>query len=283
MKSVISLILLFINLIIAQDYTQADVNVCDSKFNLAVEKQLADKPINEIIVQIGKSFIGLEYEAGTLDKNDDEELVIHLTGLDCYTFLESSMVFARLIKEGKNTFKDYETELTKIRYRDGVIKDYPSRLHYFSDWIYEMDKRGIVKDVTKSIGGVSYVNKVNFMSSHPQYYHQLKSHPEFIKVIKKYEKAISSRKYFYIPQEDVEKHESEIKSGDIMGITTDIPGLDISHTGIAIRLDDNRIHFMHAPNVGKKIQITEKPLAEYIKGNKKQTGIIVARPLEPIN
>jgi len=42
-------------------------------------------------------------------------------------------------------------------------------------------------------------------------------------------------------------------------------------------MDDGRIHLMHAPNVGYKVQITEKPLADYIKGNKKQTGIMVLR------
>jgi len=34
------------------------------------------------------------------------------------------------------------------------------------------------------------------------------------------------------------------------------------------------------PEYGYKVQITEKPLADYIAGNKKQTGIILLRPLE---
>jgi hypothetical protein len=79
---------------------------------------------------------------------------------------------------------------------------------------------------------------------------------------------------------EIEKNESKIQSGDIIGITTNITGLDISHTGIAIRMDDGRIHLMHAPNIGFKVQITDKPLSNYILGNKKQTGIIVLRPSE---
>jgi len=259
-------------------YTQADVNVCNSKFQLSFEKDLSSLPINEIIIEIGKSFLGTNYTANTLEKGDIENLVINLTGLDCYTFLESSLVFARCIKKGKTTFEDYQKELTNIRYRDGKLKEYPSRLHYFSDWIYDMDDRDIGKDITKGIGGKRYVKKINFMSTHVDSYKQLKENPKFVKEISNIERQISTRKYFYIPQEEIASLEGKIQSGDIIGITTNVEGLDISHTGIAIRMDDGRIHLMHAPNVGYKVQITEKPLADYIKGNKKQTGVMVLRP-----
>jgi len=259
-------------------YTQADVDVCNSKFQFSSEKKLSSLPINEIIIEIGKSSIGTDYTANTLEKGDKENLVVNLTGLDCYTFLESSLVFARCIKKGKTTFEDYQRELTSIRYRDGKLKEYPSRLHYFSDWIYNMNERGIGKDITKEIGGKRYVKKINFMSAHVDSYKQLKENQKFVKEISNIERQISTRQYFFIPQEMISSVENKIQSGDIIGITTNIEGLDISHTGIAIRMDDGKIHLMHAPNVGYKVQITEKPLADYIKGNKKQTGIMVLRP-----
>ena len=261
-------------------YTQKDVDLCNSKFQLAVDKNLSSLPINQIIVEIGKSFLGTDYSASSLEKSDEEKLVVHLTGLDCYTFLESSLVFARCIKEGKTSFDDYQNELANIRYRGGKLEEYPSRLHYFSDWIFDMNKREIGKDITKEIGGKPYDKKINFMSTHVDAYHQLKNNPKFVDEIAKIEKEISSRKYFYIPQDEISKVEDKIQSGDIIGITTNVEGLDIAHTGIAIRMDDGRIHLMHAPNVGYKVQITEKPLADYIKGNKKQTGIMVLRVSE---
>lgn len=260
-------------------YTQSDVDICKSKFELAISNNLSEKPINEIIIEIGKSFLGTDYVANTLEKGDKEQLVIHLTGLDCYTFLESSLVFARCIKSGRMNFDDYKNEIINIRYRDGIMKEYPSRLHYFSDWIYDMDKRGIGKDITKQIGGVPYNKKINFMRTHIDSYRQLKENPMYVLEIATFEKQISKRKYYYIPQEKIEKVESKIESGDLIGITTNVEGLDIAHTGIAIRMEDGRIHFMHAPIVGYKVQITEKPLADYIKGNKKQTGIMVLRAL----
>ncbi len=260
-------------------YTQQDVNICKSKFELAVDDSLYNKPINVVLISIAKSFIGLEYESHTLDKNKKENLVVHLSGLDCYTFLETSLVFARLIKEGKTNFDNYINELENIRYRNGKLNGYASRLHYFSDWIYDMNKRGITKDITKEIGGIPYPNKVDFMSTHPNSYLQLKNDSLMIDKIRKVEEEIFKRKYFYIPQNNIADVENKLQSGDIIGITTDIPGLDISHTGIALREKDGRIHLFHAPNVGKKIQISKVPLAKYILKHKYQTGIIVSRPI----
>jgi hypothetical protein len=262
-------------------YTQKDVDVCSSKFKLTADQKFTSQPINDVIIAIGKSFIGTDYEAHTLEKGDKEELVVNLTGLDCYTFLESTFALSRCVKKGKTSFEDYLKELETIRYRDGKIKEYPSRLHYFSDWIFEMNKRGIGKDITKEIGGVPYNMKIDFMSTHVDAYKQLKENKSYVKTIKKIEKDINSRKYFYIPKEELGKYEDKIQSGDILGITTNIAGLDISHTGIAYSADDGQIHLLHAPNVGYKVQISEKPLEEYLAGNKKQTGIIVVRPKEP--
>jgi len=259
-------------------YSRSEEEICSSKFQLAIDKELNKRPINEIILVIAKSFIGTDYVANTLETGSKENLVLFLTGLDCYTFLESALVFARCIRSSKTTFEDYLIELENIRYRDGKLIEYPSRLHYFSDWIYDMDKRGIGKDITKEIGGEPYKKKINFMSSHIDSYKRLKDNPNFVQEISKQEKEISSRKYYYIPQEKISSLERKIQDGDILGITTNINGLDISHTGIAVRMENGKIHLLHAPNVGSKVQITEKPLSDYIKSNKKQTGIMVLRP-----
>ena len=137
----------------AQVYTEKDVEICNSKFELAVSKNLSDKPINEIISSIGKSFLETEYEAFSLEQDGEEQLVIHLSGLDCTTFLENTLTLSRCVKKQKTSFDDYLKELTYIRYCDGKINQYPSRLHYFSDWIFNNTKKGIVKDVTKGNRG----------------------------------------------------------------------------------------------------------------------------------
>jgi len=287
MKKIFFIVLLFITSILSaqlsdstwRPFTQNDENICNNKFQFAVSNNLQDKPINEIVIEIGKSFLGLDYIAHSIEPAGKEEVVVNLSGFDCYTFLETVLALSRNIKSGKTTFEDYLSEIENIRYRRGKLTNYTSRLHYFSDWIYDCDRRKIVENVTQKIGGEKYTKAINFMSSNPNYYKQLKSNPEFIEEMKLIEDVISNREYYYIPQNKIAKLEKGIQSGDIIGITTDIEGLDIAHTGIAIRMKDGRIYLMHSPSEGKKSQITEKPLADYIKGNKRQTGIMVARPL----
>ena len=273
--------LLIMNVSYTQIYSDKDVEVCKSKFKLAVEKKLENEPIGDVIASIGKSFLGTEYVAHTLEKGKTETLVINLTGLDCTTFLENALTFARCIKEKKTTFKDYEKELTTIRYRNGKINQYPSRLHYFSDWIYNNEAKGIVKNVSKEIGGEPLRFNVDFMTTHPDSYVELKENPKFIPIIRKQEESINSREYFYIPKEKVAQVEKGIHNGDLIAITSNVKGLDINHVGVAVKLDDGRIHFMHAPNVGYKVQITEIPLADYLTKIKTDTGIIVLRATEP--
>lgn len=274
-------LIFIINLSAQAVYTKKDVEVCNQKFELAVSKSLAEKPINEVIVELGKSFLGTDYEAHTLEKGEKEELIINLTGLDCYTYMESLIALARCIKSSDTSFENYTKEIESLRYRNGVMGDYPTRLHYASDWLYDVAKRGFIKDITKEIGGVTFENNVNFMSTHPESYKFLKDNDEFVKAIAETEKEISAREYFYIPQDEIESIEDKIQEGDLLMFTTSIKGLDIAHNGIAVKMDDGRIHVMHAPQVGTKVQISEKPLPDYVKAVKKQNGLIVARVLEP--
>jgi cell wall-associated NlpC family hydrolase len=275
------LMLLFSGTIFSQVYSDTDITVCKSKFSYAVSANLTEEPINDIVADIGKTFLGTPYLAHSLEDKGEEQLVINLTGLDCTTFVENALVFARLIKMGRTSFKNYENELRKIRYRKGIIDGYPSRLHYFSDWIYDNEKKGIIDDITELVGGKPVQFHLNFMSTHPESYPQLKDHPELLKEIRKQEAEINRRNYFYVPKERVGFIEKQINNGDIIAFTTSIPGLDISHVGIAVRMEDNRIHLLHAPNVGYKVQISEDPLSAYINKIKKDTGIIVLKPLDP--
>ncbi len=265
----------------AQVFSPNDIEISKSTFKFAAEKNLSSKPIGDVVVEVGKSFLGTGYVAHTLEIDGEEQLVINLTGFDCTTFLETALAFARCIKKGDTTFAAFQKELTLIRYRNGKINHYPSRLHYFTDWIYDNERKGIVKDVTKEIGGKKIKFNLNFMSSHPQYYKHLKEQPEFIPVIKKQEEEINERTYYYIPKKELREHESKIKNGDLLAFTTTVKGLDVNHVGIAVKTDDGRIHLLHAPIEGSPVQITSLPLTEYVMKLKKDMGVIVARPLEP--
>lgn len=257
-----------------------DTEICSNKFELAVSLGLRNRPINEVIIQMGISFLGTEYVAHALEVPGPERLVVNMRGLDCVSFYENALVLARCIKKNTMTFDSYRSELTFVRYRGGVINGYTSRLHYTSDYFFDGHKKGIWTNVTKDLGGIPYEKTLHFMSTHPESYRQLKENPEFVEIIRAQEQEITARDHFYIPKEKVRNVEESILSGDILGITTDIEGLDTSHTGIAVR-QNGQLHLMHAPLAGKKVEITALTLAKYLERNKRQTGLLIVRANEP--
>jgi hypothetical protein len=257
-----------------------NIFICKKKFDLALSLKLTDKSINKVVIEIAKSFLGTAYASGTLEAPGKEQLLINLQTLDCVTFYENSLVLARCIKKNTMTFEDYKKELQFIRYRGGIIDEYPSRLHYTSDYFFDNENKGVIKNITKKIGGVLYKKKINFMSTHIDSYLQLKENPEFVKMIAAQESEINKRTMYHIPKSKIKKVASQINDGDILGITTTIEGLDCTHTGIAI-WHNKELHMIHAPRPGLKVQITETPLWEYLMEIKKDEGIMVARALEP--
>lgn len=279
-KSFIVLFFVISNLAFGQAFTERDKELCNDKFSLSVDKSLNALQLHDVLAEIGISFLGTEYVANTLETAGQEKLVVNFTGLDCTTFLETSFALARCIKKGNTSFDVYQKELEFMRYRNGELNGYPSRLHYFSDWIYDNVNKGIVEDITKNLGGEKIKFSVGFMSRNPDSYKMLKGNDAFIAKMKEFENAINQREYYYIAKSKVNTVESDIQNGDLIAITTNLKGLDISHVGIAVKMKTGKIHFLHAPIAGSKVQITEKPLHEYLAKIKKHTGIIVLRPKE---
>ncbi|MDO8966950.1 N-acetylmuramoyl-L-alanine amidase-like domain-containing protein [Algoriphagus sp.] len=241
------------------------------------QKELSGKSIDQLTLEIGQSFLGTPYVEKTLELPGDEKLVINLTGLDCTTYLETVVTMARIAKSGNLTFEGFEQELERLRYQDGVRKDYSSRLHYFSDWIYQNQQKGIIRDITLEIGGTLYPNQPTFMSENPRFYAQL-SNPEFLKAIKADEAEIAKRTYHFIPKAEIQSLEKNIQAGDLIAITTSMKNLDIVHVGFAVE-QEGRIHLMHAGTGNMQVEISAKPLSEYLAANKSQSGIMVCRLL----
>ena len=259
----------------------SDEQICARKFALATKESLSQRAIGEVVVAIGVSFLGTPYVAKTLEQPGAEHLVINLHGLDCVTFVENTLALSRCVKLGTTTFEMYKHQLQRIRYRDGVIDGYASRLHYFSDWIDDNEKKGVLTNISTEIGGRVYEKKLGFMSSHPSSYKQL-SDTSVLEKIRDRESAINARRHYYCPKEQLSAVEKKIEAGDIIGITTSIEGLDIIHTGIALRAN-GVLKYLHAPLSNGKVQISEVSLIEYLNSHQKHTGVMVARPLEPVS
>jgi hypothetical protein len=255
---------------------------CSEEDQQAVEDKiieidgLVETDFGQTIVSVGKTFLGTPYVAKTLEIGDKESLVVNLHGLDCTTFVENVLAFSLMLKNEQTAFEDFTKALEKIRYKNGVLDGYASRLHYFSEWIRNNESKGLLKDVTAEIGGKEIRKDINFMSTHRDLYPFLSDTDNFQK-IKASEDYLNNEIICVLAQEDIAKNEHLIHSGDIIALTTSIKGLDVTHTGIATREEDGRIHLLHASTVGEVV-VSEVPLTDYLKKVKSNTGIMVARP-----
>jgi hypothetical protein len=240
------------------------------------EKTSATFP-GQFILRIGRFFLGTPYGNGTLETEGTEGLVVNLGKLDCFTFVENVVALALVSKSRKKSLEAFCELLRKIRYRQGRLQGYASRLHYFSDWIHDNEKKGIIKDVTAEIGGRPWRKTINFMTTHQDLYPALKDAANLRKM-RSVEKAINGRSHFFIPKRSLRRFEDRIRDGDLIAITTDREGLDVQHVGIAARVK-NRIHLLHASSKEGRVVLSKKTLYRYLMQSKVRSGIIVVRIL----
>lgn len=259
-------------------YTPADVKLFAELRDSIINQSVEGLTLRELVLTTGKTLIGKPYFSGSLETTGDEKLIVNFSGFDCVTFVENSLAMSRLIQSGDTSFHAFLQQLRDIRYRNRVIDLYPSRLHYFSDWIYNNAEKGIVRDVTQEAGGIALDKTINFMTKNRSKYPAL-AKDTFFTAISQQEQLISARTYFYIPKDTLEWLENNIKSGDILALTTDIAGLDVVHTGIALHTG-GRLHLLHASSSGKQVEISERPLSEYMRNKSSQSGVMVARIVE---
>jgi hypothetical protein len=231
-------------------------------------------------VQAGTYFLGTPYVAHTLELPGEEQLVVCLDGLDCTTFLEQVVAFVRCGMRSQWTYEAYLAALAEVRYRGGKPGAYPSRLHYFTDWIADNQAKGLLRDMTRALGGEPLQKRIDFMSTHPGSYRQLAENPAWIDSVKQVEQALSARTRYVIPKDQIAAREAGIQPGDLIAITTSIGGLDVQHVGMAYR-KEGRIHLLHASSLTKQVEISAQPLHSYLAASKSASGIMVCRLLAP--
>lgn len=233
------------------------------------------------MLHFAKKFLGRPYVGHTLDNNEYERLVVNTRQLDCTTFVETVAALALCAKNGKTGFDEYCAFLTQIRYAKGRVA-YTHRNHYFSTWIEENTKNGIAQEIQEPNPPFTTVQTVaaNFMSSHISAYSMLNRHREWLPAIQAQEKAITGKKYRFIPKSLVGKTDSSLREavhdGDIIAIVTNKKGLEIAHLGIAIWKKDG-LHMIDASSIAKKVIEESMTLAQYLQRHPSHLGIRVVR------
>jgi hypothetical protein len=276
--------------------TERDWEIVQETVRRIRDQGPADRPMGDLVVAVGLSFVGTPYEPGTLELPGPERLAVNLRTLDCVTFVENALVLAHLVRTASDALVDdrdalaraYRERLALLRYREGVPEGYASRLHYFSEWLARNDQRGVLQVVTPSLPGAREdARPLTFMSDHPDAYRQVAEDPAVLESIRTLELGLTAPRW-YIPQDQVEQAaaggndpgDAGIRNGDIIAAKSILEGLDVAHTGIAV-WQGGELHLLHAPLVGDSVEVSPRPLGERLRGIRAQDGILVARPVEP--
>ena len=233
------------------------------------------KSPGDLVLTIGKFFIRTPYLAGTLEMGGTESLVVNLREFDCVTFVENVVAITWFLRSKERSFESFQRLLQKIRYRRGRLQGYSSRLHYFSEWIHDNQKKGIVKDVTRKSGGRPFRKTINFMTTHPNLYLSLGEMVN-LRRMKSVERTISTSLFFSIPKKVLRRFEDRIRDGDLIAITTNTEGLDVQHVGLAATVK-NRIHLLHASSGEGRVVLSQNTLYRYLMQSRSRSGIMVAR------
>ena len=274
-RYIIGMMVLLLSLSVSAQttYTKAD--------SLTVCRLLKEAPANASTLWFARQFHGVPYVAHTLEVNDREQLVVNTRQLDCTTLVEMVTALTLCVKQEKRQWTDYLQALRILRYRQGVLNGYPSRLHYFTDWILDKQQMGLVEEIQRPNPPFTALQRinVNFMSQHPGSYKALKANPSLVKEIRQQEKALTGKTFRYIPKLAVKNTQlmrQTVKDGDIIAITCKKKGLEIAHLGFAVWQKDG-LHLLNASQLHHKVVTEPMPLRQYLQKHSTHTGIRVIR------
>jgi hypothetical protein len=274
--------LLFLTLLATQlngqeiRYTQKDsTKICHM---LAQLEKSGSTKTSQLLVDAGTLLLGTPYVAGTLDREKDESLTINISEVDCTTFVEQSLALAMTIAQGKKDFRSFCDNLRTLRYRDGTCRNYSDRLHYFSQWVKEGEKNGILKELSGKEFSSHQSLSLSFMSKNPDKYMQLKDDSTLTASIATHERPFRNLTIPYLPKEKLNNSRKQlpIRNGDIIALVTNIKGLDVTHMGIAY-WKRGKLHLMHASYKEKRVIKDPLTLHDYLAPRKSAPGIRVVR------
>ena len=237
------------------------------------------------IGRVGELALGTPYRAHMLEEYlaeggdpGAEPVTAYLTAFDCVTLVESSVAIARAAAKPSAGWDDFVREVERMRYRDGERRGYATRIHYFSEWIVDGARRGLVRDLGPELGATDDERPLRFMSTHRDAYPALRDDGVY-RAIVQMEHRLDAYPRHVIATERIPAAMDRIQTGDVLAFATSVAGLDASHTGLAYRSRDGVLRVLHAPLSGGEVTVSRGDLHAYVAGLRAPTGVMVARPL----
>lgn len=251
----------------------------------AQEENWRALPLGERTARVGLALVGTPYVNYTLEIDDRIEAPsANFNGLDCWTFYEISLAFARMIKArpAGATPQDLLRFIELERYRDGrCTGSYLSRMHHLEEVFADNTRRGLSVNPTRELGGVRIQRNVREMTVAWRSYRYLRNNPGLRPGMAAVERRVSELPVYYIPKSRVAAVEKRLRTGDIVAIVSNWPGGYTSHVGMVVKRPEG-MRFLHASaqrSKGRKV-ILDGRISEYLSRSSSRIGIIIYRPLD---
>jgi hypothetical protein len=251
----------------------------------AVRENWRALPIGERTATVGRALLGTPFVNYTLEIDDHiESPSVNFNGLDCWTFYEVSLAFARMlmVKDGDYHPEDLLALIELERYRDGhCTGNFLSRMHFLEEVFANNGARGLSINPTREMGGVPLHRNITEMTSAWRSYRYLRNNPGLLPEMARIQERVSALPVYHIPRSKLAAAEKYIQTGDIIAITSRDKSGYTSHVGMAVRTPTG-VRFMHATSrrsAGRKV-VLDGSIASYLDRTGDHIGIIVYRPLD---
>ncbi len=245
----------------------------------ALGEKRGDESFGELSTRAARIALGRPYDDAPQSPGP-ETLKIRLDELHCVSLVEYSDALARCLWVGHPTPECFTEQVEQTRYRDGEMKDYASRLHYFVDWLADNHRRKRIRQLHAELGGVAIKQPFFFMTRHPKSYPAL-GDTQTLALIEAAEARLSATEHVYVPRERIREVQSKLQEGDILAFVTSKPGILVTHTGY-VTLDARGIpRVLHASSHNDRVVISRGDVANYVLRRPERRGVIIARPLPP--
>jgi len=217
------------------------------------------------------------------DKRNDEQenSAIDINTFQCVSLLEGALALARCTWMDQRNRDCFIAEVERSRYQGGVRKDYASRLHYFTDWLYDNVERDRMQFLSSEMGGRAVSTEFWYMTENPNRYPPL-ANVETRAQIKQVERRLSGHRPIVVDRDNLFAAQRQLRAGDIVAIVGSKPGLLVTHVGIVHYGGDSRPQLLHASSYHKRILVTTGDIYNYVIRRPERRGIMAARPLPPV-
>ena len=251
-----------------------------------------EEPMPVLVMKAAEAMLETPYVGGTLEQ-EPEMLTVSLARTDCILLVEACVAMAQTARQEDRSFVAFCDNLRQLRYRDGLVDEYASRIHYTSEWILQAEARGLAAEMSADIAGSALEQYFSYMSAHADIYPSLASNKELTDRIAAVEERLGQNEYFFIPKTRLESNLEKIRHGDMVCFVTNVEGLDISHMAFAYEYYEcehdccpdgrgcsngqRQLGFLHASSKEKKVVVDKMTLTGYANSMASCTGIRIVR------